>query len=372
VNIAFSLYDFFPFGGMQRNMLAMADEAVRRGHRITIFCSLWEGDEPAGVEVVRLPVKGFTNAGRARHFVRLFQSTLKNRDFDLIVGFNKMPGLDLYYAADSCFAYKAHYERNFIYRLSGRTKRYLINEAAVFSRESATKILEVSRKERDRFQRCYETPAERFFTLPPGISRNRSLPDDFQALREEARRKLGVGAKTFLLLALGSGFRTKGLDRSISVLADLKQQNIDARLIVVGQDKAWPFEAQATRLGVKDQIDFLGGRDDVPVLLQAADLLLHPAYKENTGNVLLEAMIAGKPVVTTDVCGYAHYVEDASMGCVVEAPYAISALSQAVKQCLQQPADHWRQLGREFARNDEIYSRPAFAVNVMEQLGDQS
>ncbi len=369
MKIAFALYRFFPFGGLQRNMRAMAEEAVKRGHQVTVFCGQWDGDEPAGVVVRRLPSRGMTNAARASSFNQLFQQQIRRQDFDVVVGFNKMPGLDLYYAADSCFAYKAYFERGPFYRFAGRTRSYLDNESAVFAPDSSTCILEVSAKERERFQRCYKTPDERFFTLPPGISRNRSLPENYQHLRTRAREELALSESAVVLLALGSGFRTKGLDRSIAVLADLRRQNIDAWLMVVGEDKSGPYRRQAATRGVSNRVRFLGGRDDVPALLQAADVLLHPAYKENTGNVLLEAMIAGKPVVTTDVCGYAHYIEEASMGYVIKAPYSVSAFSSAINQCLGQSADYWRQLGKQFSKNDEIYSRPVFAVDVMEQLG---
>ncbi|MEJ2444112.1 MAG: glycosyltransferase family 4 protein [Exilibacterium sp.] len=372
MNIAFALFKFFPYGGLQRNMRAMAEEAIKRGHTVTVFCSHWEGDIPSGVKVWLLPVKKLTNAGRTSAFIGLLLDTLAAQSFDIVVGFNKMPGLDLYYAADSCFAYKANYERGFFYRLSGRTQAYLCNEAAVFGADAKTLILEVSPRERGKFQRCYNTPNKRFITLPPGIARDRALPANFDALRADLRREIGAKGSDVLMLVLGSGFRTKGLDRAIAVLAELRQSKLDVALVVAGQDKSRPFERQAARLQVRDRVYFLGGRSDVSALLQAADVLIHPAYKENTGNVLLEAMIAGKPVVTSDVCGYAHYVIDAAMGYVVEKPYAITAFSQAVKKCIDTPAEHWRELGRRFSMNDEIYSRPQFAVDVMETLGYRS
>ena len=45
-----------------------------------------------------------------------------------------------------------------------------------------------------------------------------------------------------------------------------------------------------------------------------ADLLIHPAYNENTGTVLLEALVAGLPVLVSAVCGYAHYIAEADAG----------------------------------------------------------
>lgn len=55
--------------------------------------------------------------------------------------------------------------------------------------------------------------------------------------------------------------------------------------------------------------------------MAAADLLLHPAYREAAGIVLLEAITAGLPVLTTAVCGYAHYIVDANCGEAITEPF---------------------------------------------------
>ena len=64
-------------------------------------------------------------------------------------------------------------------------------------------------------------------------------------------------------------------------------------------------------LGLADRISFLGHREDIPELMAAADLLVHPARHDTTGTVILEAVVNGLPVITTSTCGYAHHVEAA-------------------------------------------------------------
>ncbi|OUS14121.1 hypothetical protein A9Q89_01250 [Gammaproteobacteria bacterium 53_120_T64] len=369
MQLAFALYKYFPFGGLQRNMLAMALEAIARGHGVTIYCSDWQGDCPMGIDLQVIPARGWDNAARMQNFAADLRPKLKAND--LLVGFNKWPGLDLYYAADSCFAYKAHYERGFFYRLAPRTKAYLTLEKAVFGAASKTQILEVSRPERERFVQCYGTAEDRFNTLPPGIARNRVAPDNWQEIRSKTRDQLGLGSEQTCFLALGSGYKTKGLDRSIIALQTLCQQGLDGVLLVVGEDKREPFVRQAEKLGLQERVRFLGGRDDVPNLLQAADLLLHPAYKENTGNALLEAMIAGLPVVASDVCGYAHYVRDGEMGAVIASPFNSDSYVAAIHQVLSVSGEQWHQKGEDFAAKSDVYSRPQVAVDIMERLVDE-
>lgn len=365
MKLALVLYRYFAFGGLQRNMLAIATEARRRGHDITVYCTSWEGDKPAGISVDLIPHRGWSNAARMTNFASDLSSKLAAGQFDLVVGFNKWPGLDLYYAADSCFAYKAYRERGFWYRMTPRAKAYLAFEAAVFGPDSETEILEVSRPERDRFIEFYFTPPGRFHALPPGISRDRVAPENWKQIRTKTRRELGLSEQQKVLLAVGSGFRTKGLDRSIAVLKSLR--NPDVRLLVIGDDKRQPFVKLAERYQVHDKVRFLGGRSDVPALLQAGDLLVHPAYKENTGNVLLEAMIAGLPVVTTDVCGYAHYVTTAAMGEVLKGPFDEATFAAAIDRVLAKDSESWHTLGGAFARDSDIYHRPQVAVDIIEK-----
>ncbi|MEX1033852.1 MAG: glycosyltransferase family 4 protein [Cellvibrionaceae bacterium] len=373
MKFAFILFKYIPFGGMQRNMLAIARACADRGHDITIICSQWQGEPLANMRVIQLPVSGWRRFGgngtQMQQFHRAFRAQLHKEPQDLVVGFNKFPDLDVYYAADSCFASKAYEQKSWLYRLTPRAQVYLAFEKAVFSASGNTRILEVSPRERTQFIKHYGTPAERFFPLPPGIARDRAALEHGAELRRQTRRKLNIDDDTTVFLAVGSGFKTKGLDRSIQLVADWQaEQQSPAVLLVAGADKKAIFRQQARRLGVQDRVTFLGGRDDVPALFKAADLVLHPAYRENTGNVLLEAMIAGRPVLATDVCGYAHYVSDAQMGEVLASPFSATAFYRAAMRILAVANQEWRRRGAEFAKREDIYSRPAVAADLLEQF----
>ncbi|HBD10766.1 MAG TPA: glucosyltransferase I RfaG [Porticoccaceae bacterium] len=364
MKLALVLYKYFPFGGLQRDMLDIAQVAAQRGHQVTVFCSAWQGARPAGIDLHRIPGRGLSNAGRMQCFARHLAKALKGAKFDRVVGFNKWPGLDYYYAADSCFAEKAWRQRGMIYRMTARARCYLAFEQAIFSPASATRIFQLSAIERDKYIEFYQTPKARFLALPPGIPADRRIPQDWRRVRERTRQALGVGPEQTLLLAIGSGFRTKGLDRSLAALRDLNMPQ--ARLLVVGQDNPRPFIQMVRRYGVAEQVEFLGGRSDIPELLLAGDVLLHPAYRENTGNVLLEAMVAGLPVVCSDACGYAHYVAEENMGHVVASPFEASAYSQAIRSVLAKGHEHWREKGAAFAARADVFSRASVAVDMLE------
>ena len=101
----------------------------------------------------------------------------------------------------------------------------------------------------------------------------------------------------------------------------------------------------------------------------AGDFLLHPALDENAGMVLLEAMVAGLPVLTTEICGYGHYVKSAEMGRLIPEPFQQKCLNQTLLAMLvHNHRERWRENGYNFAQSADIYSLPQRAVSVIEEV----
>src|SRR5690606_9251820 len=160
----------------------------------------------------------------------------------------------------------------------------------------------------------------------------------------------------------------KGLDRSLRGLAALPAElKARTRLIVIGQDDPKPFLLQMRALGVADQVQILKGRSDIPRFLLGADLLIHPAYNENTGTVLLEALVAGLPVLVSAVCGYAHYIAEADAGRVLPSTFRKAQLNQQLAQMLADDAQRaaWSRNGLAFADSADLYSMPQHAADVI-------
>ncbi len=369
IKLAFCLFEFVPFGGMQDNLLRIARECIARGHEVEVFARYWEAELPEDLKVTIFPGRGLTNHRRCESFAKRLNEYLERRHFSAIVGFNKMPGLDVYYAADTCFAAKSD-KRGFWYSLTRRCKIYSSLEAAVFSKGSSTQILLLSEKEKQAYMEYYGTEEQRFHLLPPGISRNRVALDYPDMVRAELRRELSISPGQDIVLMVGSGFRTKGVDRSIKALAALPDGLHEKTiLLIVGDDNKRPFERLASRLGVEKQVIFLGGREDVNRFFAAADLLLHPAYQENTGTVLIEAMVLGIPVLATDICGYAHHIEKADAGMLVPSPFQQETLNQMLVHMLTSERRlEWGGHGQDYVAKTDIFSRPERAADIIEKV----
>src|SRR5262245_909610 len=95
LHLAFCLYRFTPFGGLERSFLAIAEACARRGHRVRVLTRSWTGERPGVFEIHELPSSALTNVGRDRAFARAAEAEIARVQPDLVVGFNRMSGLDV-------------------------------------------------------------------------------------------------------------------------------------------------------------------------------------------------------------------------------------------------------------------------------------
>ncbi len=369
MKFAFVLFKYFPYGGLQRDCVKIAQECQRRGHQVDVYCLEWSGPQPEGIRVEVLSVHAWLNYRRYEKFAELVRLKVAQQHYDGLIGFNRMAGLDVYYAADPCYAAKVK-DRSCLYRVLPRTRSFLKSEQTVFAKDGHCHILLISPAEKDVFTGVYQTPEARMTLLPPGIQRDRLRPPDYQLIRQQKRDELGLSENTLFLLMVGSGFKTKGVDRSLKAVAalpeDIKEK---ALLYVIGQDSAQPFKRMAKGLRLDRQVFFPGGRDDIPELLFAADLLLHPAYRENTGTVLLEAMAAGLPQLVSGVCGYSFYINQAQCGVVLDDPFQQNQMNAAlVKMLTDQKTELRRKNAMQFVAEQDVFSMPERAVDKIEQV----
>lgn len=367
MKFAFTLIKYFPFGGLQRDFMRIAETCLARGHAVDVFTPYWQGEVPESLNVTVLKLKAFSNHQRRLALAQEVRRRSHFNRYDAVVGFSKMAGLDYYYAADSCFAERVQ-SKPFWYALTGRGRTYLALEKAVFAPDSHTQILLLTEKDREVYQHFYATPSDRFHVLPPGIARDRLAPPDTRETRRQLRHELGITPETHMILMVGSGFRTKGTDRAMKAFAALPDAiRRRAALVVIGKDNFRPFHRLARRLGIVDQIMFFHGRDDIPRFLFSADILLHPAYRENTGTVLIEAMAARLPVLATDVCGYADYITRADAGRLIPSPFCQETLNQMLADMLTDPQrNKWGENGWRYVTRNDVFSMPEKAADIIE------
>ena len=369
MRFAFALFKYFPFGGLQSDMLRIAECAAARGHEVTVFTGAWEGAAPrSGIHVRLLENGGGSNHRRARVFAERFAAALKQETFDLSLTFNRFGGCDWYFAADNCLAVEMPRKHlSLLLKLLPRYRSFLEQEREVFSPQSRTNIFYITPRQKRDFMRCYGTPEERFFYLPPGISPEFRLRPDAERIRKEKRRELGVPEHSLMLLEVGGHFFGKGVDRVIRAVAALPEELRErCCFCIAGAAQARRILTFGRRCGVPEHsLRVLGPRKDVPELLTAADLMVHPARNEAAGNVLLEGIASGLPVICSEACGFSDFVAEAG-GVVVPEPWSDKVFQQQLTEMLGRLGDYRARIishggGRDFCR------RAGVAVDLLEQ-----
>ncbi len=117
-----------------------------------------------------------------------------------------------------------------------------------------------------------------------------------------------------------SNFRAvKRAGDTVEILARLRAENLPVKLLLVGDgpDRV-PTEHLARKLGVYDDVRFLGKQDPVEEILSIADVFLMPSGSETFGLAALEAMSCGVPVVASNIGGLPELVVDDEVGYLCE------------------------------------------------------
>ena len=128
------------------------------------------------------------------------------------------------------------------------------------------------------------------------------------------------------------------------------------RLALVGDGpERASLERLAGELGIRERVEFLGHREDVPALLQSMTVFVLPSVSEGLSNTLLEAMAAGAAIVASDVGGNREIVEHESSGLLFESE-DLQGLTGALQRLINDPALRTRLSDAAVARVHEQFS----------------
>jgi UDP-glucose:(heptosyl)LPS alpha-1,3-glucosyltransferase len=321
VRIAVACGSFKVMGGRERDCLAVAAGLARLGHGVTLVTSLAPANDVPGVEVVKVPVNGLSNHTRAADFSRAFGRWRGASPVDFSLGFDRMEGLDFFYCADQPRPVHAGWRG-----LLPRNRTYRRLERAIFGPGSRTHVFFLAEPQRENYARVYGSVENGSEILP--VTLQRAAPAVFYERRDALRAQLGIAPDALLLINVAAYGRQKGVDRLLATLPDLPP----AQFLSVGIDDPSEFRSQAGSLGVEDRVHFLPYSDDVAGLIGAADLMVHPARAETTGNVIVESLLYGVPVMCSAICGYSTHVVQSGGGVVLSEPFRPEELRDSLRQ----------------------------------------
>ncbi|WP_368731575.1 glycosyltransferase family 4 protein [Calderihabitans maritimus] len=173
--------------------------------------------------------------------------------------------------------------------------------------------------------------------------------------KDEARRNLGIDRK-WVLLTVSRLIGWKRVERSIRALPEVVKEYSDVILIVVGDGPERAYLEKLTKeLGMENHVRFEGavGRKEIPKYFAAADIFLSLYDWSNVGNPLLEAMMAGKCIVTLNNGDTGKFIENGYNGVLLEYE-ELQKLPEVIKRLLADEGCR-KQLGKNARRFAKEY-----------------
>jgi glycosyltransferase involved in cell wall biosynthesis len=197
----------------------------------------------------------------------------------------------------------------------------------------ADAVIAISHAVKDWLVQERHVPAEKVTVIHYGIEVERfTRPQPTRDSQDLLHRQLVIGT-------LGRLEPRKGHEYLIRAMPDVLQQVPQAMLRIAGHDP-WGYgktlQAIIAESGANEQVRLIGFESDVPAFLHTLDVFALASRSEGFGQVLIEAMAAGKPVVASRIAPLSEIVVDGDTGLLVE-PENPKAFAEAIVWLLTHP-----------------------------------
>ena len=181
---------------------------------------------------------------------------------------------------------------------------YLFLEKRCFN--NAKRIIANSHMIKDEIVNAYDINPEKIDVVYNGVA---SKTVDYQGSFNRLSKEFSIEKNTPILLYVGSGFKRKGVEEFLEIIAKLKTENI--QVFIIGKEKNLEYYKQLSKdLRIDKKVIFTGPRGDVDDFYIISDIFLFPTRYEPFSNVLLEAMSFENAVFTTKQNGAHEILED--------------------------------------------------------------
>lgn len=315
-------------GGVETSTAGLVAAFVERGGYDIHFLTTAAQFPVAGITVHRLPVPSQPRFLRQLGFALTARRAVRSGRYDLVQSHERCLVQDVYRAGEGSHrAYLEAMGRGGL-QVNPQHRLLLWLERRIFTLRSARHIVAISARGKAEIERLYHTNPERVTVVYNGVDLVRFHPENRKRWRDEARESLGVPREAWLVAFVGSGFERKGLAPLMAAVAGLRDRSV--RLLVAGKGRREEYRRLEAGLGLDGAVSWRAPRPDVERLYAAADVVALPARYEPFGNVHLEALASGVPVLTSAMTGGAEVVRDGVSGAVA-ASLAPSDIAQGLR-----------------------------------------
>lgn len=336
------------WGGQEQRIVSEMRGMQARGHELILLtrpeAQIREKAEAAGIETLTLPFRNAADLPSSFRLARL----ARRRHVDLI---NTHSGVDSWIGGLAA-------------RLSAtplvRTRHLNIplkRRPSNFVHYLPARIIACGDAVRARLVDECGFPASQVVSIPTGIDFSTFKP---ARERSAVRTQENCGKSDEIVLMVGVIRGVKRHLLALDVIARLVPQRPRLRLWIAGDGPMRAeVEARTRQLRLEERVHFLGYREDVPDLMQAADALLLTSRSEGVPQVITQALGLGLPVVSTRVGSVSELIDHERTG-LLGPPEDADALAHALARLLDHPA--W---ARQLAANGQAHVRAHYSLEAM-------
>ena len=328
MKIALIRKDFSPRGGGGERYSVDLARALRDfGHEVHVLAHRYEPMKGISFHSVAVPLKPFGLQNWT--FAKNVRLALSRNEFDIVNGLSQIYPQDIYRLGDGVHKHWLTVRRPRIFshlydKVSPRHRLLLHLEKKIFSPGNFRRIIANSELCKQHAITYYKVPPQLIDVIFCGVDFdifNSSVHNE----GAQSRASLGIGRKAIVVLFVGTNYERKGLDTLLQAISRLRYKE-NYRLLVVGKGNIPRYQKLAHKLGLREVTIFCGFQEHMPSFYGAADIFVLPSYYDPFGNVCLEAMACGLPVITTRETGVSELMAHGKSGFIMDHPGNISAL----------------------------------------------
>lgn len=331
---------YVPHGGAERFTGDFVGRMLARGVSMHLIAADWVGERDPRIVFHKVPIVRPGAFLGALSFAWGAYRICRRYPFDLVQSHERTLYQDIYRAGDGC-------HREWLARRSGTASKLkrlsialnpfhwlmLAIEGRLMRRSK--RIVAISNAVREEILHHYPVPPEKVRVIYNPVDLARFHPDRRQDIGVALRREKGIKDQERVVLFVGSGFERKGLGPLIEAVALLRP--LPLRLWVVGKGRIAPYLRLARKLHVEDRVDFWGPLSPADPCYAAADLFVFPTLYEPFGQVHLEALASGLPVITHRRCGGAEAVTPGINGALLNDPTDPAEIAAEMRRIIEHP-----------------------------------
>lgn len=183
--------------------------------------------------------------------------------------------------------------------------------------------------------------------------------------KAKLRSQYNYNNDAFILVYVAELTKRKNQEALIKSTVKLKEVIKNLKVLIVGEDSmAGYYQRIAKKLGIENEIDFLGLRQDVPQLLNIADMYVSVSKQEGLPINIIEAMGCGLPICATKVRGHVDLIQHNKNGILISLDNE-DDLSEGIIQ-LYNDSEQRELLGKQARRDAKRYALETVYAKMIE------